>query len=108
MKLLDKDPAQRLSANQALQHAWFQSSKEKVIAKNSDFLNNLSNYYVLASLIQRENNLISVLESYLVFSKVSQDERKRISLLFKQLDRNHDGIIQKNELIQAYKEANSG
>ena len=58
--------------------------------------------------MQRENNLISVLESYLIFSKVSPEERKRINLLFKQLDRNNDGFIEKNELIQAYKEANSG
>lgn len=57
--------------------------------------------------MQRENNLISVLESYLIFSKVNEDERKRINRLFKQLDRNSDGVIEKSELIQAYKEANS-
>jgi Ca2+-binding EF-hand superfamily protein len=44
-----------------------------------------------------------VLESYLIFSKVSQDERRRVNLLFKQLDRNSDGFIEKTELIQAYK-----
>ena len=29
-------------------------------------------------------------------------------MLFKQLDCNNDGVIEKKELIQAYKEANSG
>jgi Ca2+-binding EF-hand superfamily protein len=54
--------------------------------------------------IQRQNNLISVLESYLIFSKVSQEERKRISQVFKQIDKNCDGEIEKTELIQAFKD----
>lgn len=49
-----------------------------------------------------------MLESYLVFSKVSPEERRRVNQLFKQLDRNSNGVIEKNELIQAYREANSG
>lgn len=39
---------------------------------------------------------------------MSPDERRRVNQLFKQLDRNSDGVIEKTELIQAYKDANSG
>lgn len=39
-----------------------------------------------------------------MFSKVSQDDRKHISDIFKQLDHNQDGFINKDELLQAYKE----
>lgn len=59
--LLERDPNKRISASAALRHPWFSNCKEKVTAKNSDFIANLSNYYVPSFVIQRENNLISVL-----------------------------------------------
>jgi Ca2+-binding EF-hand superfamily protein len=37
---------------------------------------------------------------------MSQDERKRISAIFQDIDKNNDGFIGKEELIQAYKEYN--
>jgi Ca2+-binding EF-hand superfamily protein len=43
------------------------------------------------------------MESYLIFAKVSEAERKKINALFKQIDVNSDGSIERFELIQLYK-----
>lgn len=46
-KLLEKDPNRRLSAADALNHPWFEgSSHEGVHLASSNFLTELSNYYV--------------------------------------------------------------
>ena len=45
-----------------------------------------------------------MLESYLVFTRISQKERKSINDVFKALDQNLDGFIEKRELIEAFKE----
>ena len=44
--MLDKDPCKRISAVDALSHSWFKDSVETIKHKDSDFLNNLSFYYV--------------------------------------------------------------
>lgn len=48
IKLLERDLNKRISANAALKHPWFSNCKQKITAKNSDFINNLSNYYVFS------------------------------------------------------------
>lgn len=44
--MLDKDPYKRISATDALNHAWFKDNIEGIERKDSDFLNDLSFYYV--------------------------------------------------------------
>jgi calcium-dependent protein kinase len=46
-KLLDKDPFRRISADHALKHSWFLNNRERVQAKNTEFIKSLSNYYVI-------------------------------------------------------------
>ena len=45
-KLLEKDPFKRISADMALKHECFLNNIEKVHAKNTEFIKNMSVYYV--------------------------------------------------------------
>ena len=45
LKMLQKDPVKRVSADEALKHPWFRS-KDSVSMKSSSFLRNLNLYFV--------------------------------------------------------------
>lgn len=50
--------------------------------------------------MQRGNNLVSIIESYLSLRKVTQQERQRLALIFTGIDKDGNGLIEKEELVQ--------
>ena len=45
--------------------------------------------------MQRGNNLVSIIESYLSLRKVTQQERQRLANIFTGIDRDGNGLIEK-------------
>ena len=98
-KLLEKNPEERLSAEQALRHDWFNKQKTKELlfdtAKKNikGFLNKICNY-------QSKYKLQQVAIAFIVHNISQTEEIKRIFSAFQLIDENGDGRITKEELIK--------
>ncbi|CAK91222.1 unnamed protein product (macronuclear) [Paramecium tetraurelia] len=93
-KLLVVDPAKRMSAEQALKDTWIVSNKkvEKINAQN---LENLSQFHNNSKLSSAILQLIST-------QIMTQKEKKELIKGFNAIDKNGDGKLSKDELIQCY------
>jgi calcium-dependent protein kinase len=97
-KLLTKNPNERISADEALQHKWFikNKTKEKLSELNSKDLNNLldniKNYYPNNFL--QQSSLI-----YLVNKYPNAETVKKASSLYIKLDKDNNGIIDYDEFV---------
>ena len=101
-KLLAKNPDNRISAEEALQHEWFIKNKTKdklteLKTKDlNDLLDNIKKYFPL-NLIQ-QTTLV-----YLVNTNPNVSTVKKASSLYIKLDIDNNGIIDKNEFINGLK-----
>ena len=103
-KLLKYNPSERITAKEALNHPWFQTAEFKTTYKKLNQINNkeamemfknLENYKsdniikcaVLAYLVHQNSNILPCLEA---------------TKLFNNIDLNHDGKLEINELEYAY------
>lgn len=96
-KLLEKNPTERLSAEQALKHDWFNRTKTKELlfstAKKNikKMLNTLCTY-------KSNYKLQQVAIAFIVHNISQTEEVKRIFSAFQLIDENGDGRITKDEL----------
>jgi calcium-dependent protein kinase len=95
----------RISAAEALCHPWF--CKLNPHSMSSANLEKLEDYYVRGLFTQRGNNLISVIEAYLCLRKVTQEERQKLACAFTSIDRDGDGLIEREELVVALRRQQS-
>ncbi len=101
-KLLEKNPEERLSAEKALKHDWFNKTKVKemlfAIAKKNikKMLNKLCTY-------KTDFKLQQVAIAFIVHNISQTDEVRRIFQAFQLIDENGDGRITKEELIKGLK-----
>ncbi|CAD8180467.1 unnamed protein product [Paramecium octaurelia] len=93
-KLLVVDPAKRISAEQALKDPWIVSNKreEKINIKNLENLSQFHNSSKLGSAI------LQLISTQIMTSK----EKKELIQGFSAIDKNGDGKLSKEELIQCY------
>ncbi len=101
-KMLDKDQNKRISADDALKHEWFikNKTKEKLTELTyrdiNDLLENIKTY-------NPKNILQQTTLIYLVNSNSNANTVKKSSSLYTKLDKDNNGIIDKNEFINGLK-----
>ena len=102
-KLLQYDPKKRISADKAIEHQWFKSAefkkKDKVniipVELAKQLIQNITKY-------KSDNILKCAVIAYLVHHLINTEECIEASKLFIKIDLNHDGKIEKHELIQGF------
>ena len=100
--LLTKDPSQRISAEDALNHVWFKTlrTKEKLNELKKDkfkYVNNLKTY-------KSDKVLQSAALAYLVHNFNQNEEVREANKLFNFIDANGDGRITQSELLNGFKQ----
>ena len=97
LKMLTKSASERLSASEVLQHPWlvnnFENHSQSYSVLNRALINILK--------FQNETKLQKATLSIIVSQIMSTDELKVLNSIFTNIDKNSDGIISKEEIIQA-------
>ena len=103
-KLLKYDPKERITARDAINHPWFKTSEFKdnykrnnsmPIIETTEMFKNLENY-------RSDNMLKCAALAYLVHQNSNIKQCTDASKLFFDIDLNHDGKLEANELEQGY------
>ena len=100
-KLLEFDSMKRISAEEALQHPWFEIEQVKSndnaglfkVKNPNKLLNNLINY-------KSDNILRCTIIAYLVHNNIQLNQVHEAIKLFNKIDRNGDGQISREELYK--------
>ena len=100
-RLLEFDCNKRITAEEALQHPWFESKKVKSednaglfkIKNPNKLLNNLINY-------RSDNVLKCAILAYLVHNNIQLNQVHEAIKLFNKIDKNGDGQISREELYK--------
>jgi len=101
-KLLTYDPSERISAEDALQHPWIiDNSNCDVNSKSAEnALNNLHSF-------RADQKLKQAAFAFIASQLVSKKEKDEIGKCFKSMDKNGDGKLSKEEILEGY-DANFG
>jgi calcium-dependent protein kinase len=103
-KLLKYNPSERITARNALNHPWFQTAEFKTTYQQvntispfdaMEMLKNLENY-------KSDNIIKCAVLAYLVHQNTNIPQCLDATKLFKDIDLNHDGKLETNELEYAY------
>ena len=98
-KMIEKDPTKRISALEALQDDWFKINKEKkrgnkVLAKN--VLNNMKKF-------KKNSKFEKATISFIINQLILKEERNDLEKQFKEWDKNGDGVLSKEEILEGYR-----
>ena len=98
-KMIEKDPSKRISALEALKDDWFKMNKEKkksnkVLAKN--VLNNMKKF-------KKNKKFEKATISFIINQLVLKEERNDLERQFKEWDKNGDGVLSKEEIVEGYR-----
>ena len=101
-KMLTKNPAQRPSAVELLKDSWFERMKEKNTSSEPslDVMKSLKTF-------QSKFEFQKAMLLYFVNFFDIKEERSRLYKVFKSMDKDGDGQIDKNELREAYSKSSS-
>ena len=99
-KLLKYNPNERITAEQALKHPWFNTPDIKNLdylddATVMEFINNLERY-------KSDNIIRCAVLAYLVHQNTNIKPCQDASKLFNSLDTDHDGKLVKQDLVNGY------
>lgn len=101
-QLLTKDQNKRPSAEQALQHPWIQQANAKTKENVStdvamSALTNLQNF-------NAQSKLKQATYAFIASQLLSKQEKEQIDKVFRAMDLNGDGKLQKDEIKKGYAE----
>jgi calcium-dependent protein kinase len=97
-KMLEKDPEIRISAKEALEDEWmvkYSSNNSRNEKKEWTSFKNLNNFHV-------EVKLQQAVFSFMSSQLMNKQEIIKLTQKFKELDKNGDGKLSKEELVEAY------
>ena len=101
--MLKKDTRWRLTAEEALNHTFFDEEKQDQRNNLFNELSNLDQFYTdkLRSQVEQYKDLAALKKyaiSYIVTTLATDDEKKIPNMIFKALDKDHDGVLSKDDL----------
>eukprot|EP00828_Plagiopyla_frontata_P012227 TRINITY_DN16948_c0_g1_i1.p3 TRINITY_DN16948_c0_g1~~TRINITY_DN16948_c0_g1_i1.p3 ORF type:complete len:173 (+),score=31.27 TRINITY_DN16948_c0_g1_i1:115-633(+) len=97
-KLLTYNPEERISASEALQHPWI-IDKTKHDNNNQFIKNSLSSLQKY----QANQKLANAIWSYMLFQRELIGDKQQLVQAFKEIDKNGDGQLSKEEISEGYK-----
>ena len=97
--MLTLDPKKRYSIGECLTHPWFQKYKEKSGSNKALAKSVLSNMKKFKHSSKLEQATIGVIVNQLV----SKDERKELLKQFQDWDKNGDGVLSREEILDGYR-----
>lgn len=97
-KLLTFNPDDRISAEDALLHPWIKETKIEIDAEAaSNALGNLNTF-------RSGQKLKVAAASYIGSQLISKSEKEKLGSVFKKLDKNGDGKLSREEILDGYEE----
>lgn len=94
-KMLTFNPADRISAREALNDKWIQNNTSGA-PLNQKALKNLADF-------SSRNKLKQAILTFIVTQMTSQSEKDELQKTFQSLDKDSNGVLTKDELIEGYK-----
>ena len=103
-KLLEKDKAKRISAQECLDHPFFTGEslikEEKVEDVDVELLSKL------LKVEKPKSKFHELINAYLCFHFLDKDEEKKLSDIFKYIDKDHNNYISENDIKNALEQNN--
>jgi len=97
-KMLTFEPSKRLSAAEVLQHPWFSNYEEKEKINKQIAVSAFSNMKKFKRNKQFEHATIT----FIINQLVSKEDRQELQKQFMLWDKNKDGVLNKDEIIESY------
>lgn len=94
MKILTKNPDERIGIDDIFEHNWFKRNFEEI-----DLEIIPANILSKLKILNGASKLEKAIRIYLVYLFDLREEEKRLMQFFKQADKNHDGMLDFNEII---------
>ena len=98
--MLESDPNKRISASDALQHKWIKNNAQNERVDRQIATKTLSNLKNFRGELKLKRAALAFIASQLV----TKEETKDLEKMFQQLDKNGDGKLSKEEVLEGYEE----
>ncbi|CAG9335081.1 unnamed protein product [Blepharisma stoltei] len=108
VKLLDKNLLSRITAQEALEHSWVKKYKDLENLSQDHSNQTLSGVLQQLTHFNSNSKLKTAISTFISAQLVSQADTKELRNAFRLLDRNGDGRVSKEELLEKYKECVGG
>lgn len=100
-KMLTKNPADRITANQCLAHKWFEILNSKNKPSSSEkLISAVSNMKVF----KKERKLEQATTAFIVNQIMAKEDRNEMISMFQKWDKDNDGVLSRDEIFEGYKE----
>ena len=100
-QMLNRNATSRLSATEALAHPWFSLMDVKKYDQNLS--KNLENTLINLKNFKADQKLLQAVLAFMAYKEGWQEDEIRLKAVFKELDLNGDGELQREEILLGYK-----